>query len=128
MAQMERGHKNTVIACSKLAEKNCTNFFNGKCLGEQRCPVVNGSISKGLRCPYFEAAVLPSDEQLQEEYQVQILKQSTSYSSKKCKGCNRIFKTDNYRVQYCGDTCKSISNRNNKRLYATKSRKSAIKE
>ncbi|MFK9120508.1 cysteine-rich VLP protein [Peribacillus frigoritolerans] len=125
---MERNHKNTVIACSKLAEKNCANFLNGKCLGENRCPVYNGSISKGLRCPYFEESVLPSDEQLQENYQVHILKQSASYSSKKCKGCNRVFKTDNYRLQYCGDTCKGISNRNNKRLYASKSRKSAIKE
>lgn len=107
--------KKTVITCSKLAEKNCANLISGKCQGEKRCPVFNCSINKGLRCPYFEESVLPVDGELQEAYSVHVLGQGANYSSKKCKGCNKIFKTDNYRVQYCGDYCKkSAKNKSNR--------------
>lgn len=121
--------KETVILCSKLAENNCANFINGRCLGENRCPVFNCTIDKGLRCPYFEESVLPIDKELQENYQVFVLGQGANYSSKKCKGCHRIFKTDNYRLQYCGDTCKSIAKKNSNRISQrkyVKNEKSAI--
>ncbi len=62
--------KTAVIACSKLAEKNCANFINGKCQGEARCHVFNCTINKGLRCPFFEVSVLPVDEALLEAYSV----------------------------------------------------------
>jgi hypothetical protein len=32
-------------------------------------------------------------------------------SSKRCKGCNEIFKTDNMRLRFCSDTCRRISRR-----------------
>jgi hypothetical protein len=103
--------KNTIISCSKLAEKKCANFIDRKCLGENRCPVFNGTINPGFRCTYFEKSVLPDDPQLQETYSIHIVKQDASYSSKRCKGCNKIFKTNNYRLQYCGDGCKDSANR-----------------
>jgi endogenous inhibitor of DNA gyrase (YacG/DUF329 family) len=118
--------KETVIACAKLAEKNCANLLNGRCLGENRCPVLNCTINKGLRCPYFEKSVLPIDQEQQENYRVYVLEQGANYSSKKCKGCNKVFKTDNYRVQFCSDICKNIAIRNSKRVSASKSRKSAM--
>jgi hypothetical protein len=121
--------RETVITCSKLAEKNCANLINGKCLGENRCPVLNCTINKGLRCPYFEESVLPVDQELQEAYLVHVLGQGANHSSKKCKGCNKVFKTDNYRVQYCGDTCKNIAKKNSNRISQRKyvrNEKSAI--
>jgi hypothetical protein len=107
--------KQTVIQCSKLAESNCANFIKGKCHGEKRCPVFTCTLNKGFRCPYFEESVLPVDSELQEAYTVHVLGQGASCSSKKCKGCGKVFKTDNYRIQYCGDLCRK-SARNNTQI------------
>ncbi|MTH53525.1 hypothetical protein GKZ89_08850 [Bacillus mangrovi] len=123
--------RETAIQCSRLAESNCSNFINGKCQGERSCPVFTSTVNKGLRCPYFEESVLPADSELQEAYSVQVLRQGAKYSSKKCKGCGKIFKTDNYRVKYCGDVCKSISRKNSNRISQRKyaeNEKSAIKQ
>lgn len=32
-------------------------------------------------------------------------------SSKRCKGCGQIFKTDNLRLRYCSDVCRRIARR-----------------
>ncbi|WP_102262853.1 cysteine-rich VLP protein [Mesobacillus jeotgali] len=109
-------------ACSKLAENNCASFINGKCLGDISCPVFNQVICEGLRCPYFETAVLPADKNLQESYSVEVLKATARHSSKKCKGCGNTFKTDNYRIQYCGDRCRNHGKKKANRIADSKYR------
>ncbi|KKK37530.1 hypothetical protein WQ57_13920 [Mesobacillus campisalis] len=114
----------TLNAFGKLAESNCANLINGRCLGERGCPVVIQALCEGFRCPYFEAAVLPADPELQERYSVHVLKQGrAAQSSKKCKGCSRLFKTGNFRVQYCSDTCRNHGKKKANRISDKKYRK-----
>jgi hypothetical protein len=41
-------------------------------------------------------------------------------SSKECKGCKQIFKTDNLRLRYCSDTCRKSARRTTERNSRTR--------
>ncbi|MGM0921107.1 MAG: hypothetical protein ACQEWW_07765 [Bacillota bacterium] len=108
--------KSTLTELSNLAKSSCSNFINGKCMGDRGCPLFNMTVQKGLRCKYFEECVLPINKELQEKYSAEVLGVERTLESKRCKHCKKTFKTGNYRLQYCSDYCKSkAKNKSNRK-------------
>ncbi|MCT1905264.1 hypothetical protein [Oceanobacillus sojae] len=103
--------------CSNLA-KEYNGETNWCVLKDMHCPLLvqherYNFDKEDLTCDYLDSLNPGTKEAVKE------------LSSKKCKGCSKIFKTDNYRVQYCStlcrDTAKRKSNKISQRKYVSKS-------
>lgn len=106
----------------EINAKDCSNLakeYNGErnwcLLRDTHCPLLvkherYAFDKRDLTCGYLDS--LNENETVKE------------VSSKKCRGCKKIFKTDNYRLQYCSDVCKKIAKRDSNRM--GKKRKTAL--
>ena len=106
---------------TKVQPKDCSNLakeYNGErnwcLLRDSHCPLLvkherYNFDKKDLTCDYLDSLNKAEAKEL---------------SSKKCKGCYKTFKTDNYRLHYCSDVCKKIAKRDSNRK--GRERKSAL--
>jgi hypothetical protein len=106
----------------RLTARDCANLakeYNGESnwclLRDAHCPLIakheRYKFDKAdLRCSWLEGTYIAENKLV-----VQTTKPSTKESSKKCRGCSEIFKTQNSRLWYCSDACRSIAKRKSER-------------
>ncbi|MGD7047683.1 hypothetical protein FZC83_05375 [Rossellomorea marisflavi] len=71
-----------------------------------------------LRCSWLDGVHIVDNKLI-----VQAVKPTVKETSKKCRGCGEIFKTQNNRLWYCSDVCRSIAKRKTERKSKAKAKK-----
>ncbi|QFY71372.1 hypothetical protein CEQ83_02180 [Priestia megaterium] len=103
-----------------MEAKECSNLareFNGEknwcLLKDSHCPLLvkherYSFNKKNIECDYLN--------------RINGIGEDVGLSSKECRGCKQIFKTDNLRLRYCSNTCRNSAKRKSER--ESRSRKS----
>ncbi|WP_394557830.1 hypothetical protein [Priestia aryabhattai] len=101
-----------------MEAKECSNLvkeFNGEknwcLLKDSHCPLLvtheRYSFDKqDIKCDYLNG--------------INGIAEKIALSSKECRGCKQIFKTDNLRLRYCSNTCRNSARRKAERNSRTR--------
>lgn len=118
-----------------LANRECCNYIDGKCIEERACTVTNPrypSIHDGaVDCDYFLGCVLPTDSELNQIIWAELLREEDVIrpNEKVCAWCGGAFVPNICRQQYCPH-CKPLHerlrNRNKQRSYYQRKRMKSV--
>lgn len=90
----------------KVVKKQCCNYIDGNCIlleGLDPCPCPQ-LITRSLICRWFLTAVLPGEEELEQE----LIKKG---ERKRCGVCGSTYYSASNRSKYCADCAANVKRR-----------------
>lgn len=109
--------KQLIRQVKTLAQKECCNYYDGKCVYDHPCTVINPrypTIQDGaIDCDYFLECVLPIDPALNKSVWAELLREEDMARplEKNCVSCGQPFLPNSNRQQYC-PACKTLHEKN----------------